>query len=176
LYNRTKILALAVLICLPLGLLSLPQGITEEISKEPATFIISSWDYPGDEYGQGISLLRFYENSTGSWVEVYGPTGHYPNASATLDWNASIAIKLRCSSSLNSTFLGLTETIQGVTLQRHNITVTCLGETIFSQQNFTYFSRGQVGPMYYYQYDVVLNFIPQAGMIYIAIITFEVFY
>jgi len=72
LYNRSKILALAVLICLPLGLLSLPQGITEEISKEPAQFVISGWDYP-DEYGQGIYATWFYENSTGAW----NPVGDY---------------------------------------------------------------------------------------------------
>jgi len=176
LYNRSKILALAVLICLPLGLLSLPQsqGITEELSKEPAQFIISGWDYP-DEYGQGISLFRFYENSTGAWVEIYGPIGQNPNSSCSFNVN-STGIKIRCSASLNSTFLGLSATIEGTYIIRHSINVTHLGEIIFSQQNFTYFSRGQVGPMYFYQYDVILGFIPQAGNVYITIINCEVWW
>jgi len=183
LYNRSKILALAVLLCLPLGLLSLPQGITEEISKEPATFIISSWDYP-DEYGQGIWGMKFWENSTGAWVDApyYTDIGQFYYVSPgitdyTYNLSIGVALKMRVDCLLNNTLVGADDLADGQNYLRHSVTVTCAGITIFSQQNFTYESSGDIGaPMYYYEYYVILNFLTQAGNIYVVTVTYEVFY
>jgi len=341
LYNRSKILALAVLICLPLGLLSLPQGITEEISKEPAQFIISSWSYP-DEYGQGIEHITYDQNSTGAWLpfaqfgspdafvnttpnlatdgggdpeetgdytdthqiasamftldasspyeaqlmlvfadiptltesnfvsvsinlyaqtfstdgsvttkdflvysrdgpalvkngeiydcgfgEDYGWTNvtltdpnyfnfltqgvtfyaqcaddslitvsfkyaevtfayqllegeergryYYDSSDVTFDLEyVGSAIRLTVYSWLNSAITGATDTNDGKNYQQHNVVVTASNGTIlFSQQNFTYVTAYDIEPMYYYQYEVILNFLPQAGDIYIVAVTYE---
>ena len=168
---KTKLFAWAIVISLVLmiGFSTIPQA------KANSQFIISSWDHP-DEYGQGITLFHFYENSTGSWVEVYDPTGYRPDDTSIIDWNASVAIKLRCHSSLNSTFLGLSDDSEGMNYIRHSVTVSNLTGVVFSQQNFTYHGRGHVGSMYFYQYEVVLNFLPEYGEIYTVTVTYEVFY
>jgi len=180
LFNRSKILALVVLVCLPLGLLSLPQGILEVTIQEPqkAKFIISSWVFPYDEYGQGIDALSVYENSTGSWLLV---GGFAPNVDhedeGSFNWNVSIGIKIRVYSWLNSTLTGVSSTAEGKNVQRHNVTVVLTnGTVIFNQNNLTYFNAGAVGPMYEYNYDVVLNFLPECGNIYTVTVTYEIYY
>jgi len=187
--NRTTILAIVVLLCLPLGLLILPQGIEQkEIVPEPAKFIISSWDYP-DEYGQGIYLLRFYENSTGSWVAApwYYVGGAldglpfyplHPYDPYTLNWSAGVSMKIRVYTLFNQTLVGVESTAEGQNYLRHSVNVASgSNSSIFSQQNFTYYDVTEFGDENYaYEYEVVLDFIPLAGQIYTATITYEVFY
>lgn len=142
-----------------------------------AKFILASWDFP-DEYGQGIDALTVYENSTGSWLIVGGfsPNVVY-NGGAEFNWSVGLGIKIRVFSWLNSTRVGVLSTDQGKNYLRHNVTVTRNnGSTVFSQQNFTYYNAGAVAEMYEYQYDVILNFFPEVGEIYIATIAYEVFY
>jgi len=176
LFNRSKILALAVLLCLPLGLLvSIPQ-YTEENNKEPPKFIISGWSYP-DEYGQGIESIEIFENSTGIWDQVNGGYGYEDNYA--IEWNTSIAIKISVWTWFNSTLTGAIDENEGKNYQRHNVTVTNTnGTVVFSQNNFTYaYSDDSIDPpMWFYEYEIVLNFLPEMGEIYTATITYEVFY
>lgn len=173
--TRTKLSIVAVLliILLGLGFASIPQTTTPQ-TQDTVTFALSSWAYP-DEYGQYIEGIIVYENSTGSWVQVA-----YYTADDTyiFEWNQSVFIKLECVNWLNSTLVGAIDGNDGKNYQRHNVTVTSLGETVFSQQNFTYVYKdiGIDPPLWLYQYDVVLNFLPQAGEIYTVTITYEVYY
>ena len=140
-----------------------------------AQFVLASWDYP-DEYGQGIEAFEIAENSTGSWVQVGAARGYAD--SSTIDWNASLFIRLRCYTWFNSTLTGASTTNDGKNYQRHNIIVTNSSATVFSQVNFTYFYADDSidPPMWYYGYEVVLNFLPVAGTIYTVTITYEVYY
>lgn len=139
---------------------------------EGATFIIAEWDYP-DEYGQGIEGFEFYENTTGSWVQVGGYRWH--NATSTYTWNYTY-IKLRCWTYFNSTLTGAGSTAEGQLLQRHNITVSFEGETVFEQNNFTYATVSTAAaPMWWYCYEVVINAQMFVG-VYVVVVDYEIFY
>lgn len=141
-----------------------------------AKFVLASWDFP-DEYGQGIDALTVYENSTGSWniVGGFSPNVVY-NEGAGFNWSVGLGIKIRVFCWLNSTHVGISSTAEGQNYLRHNVTVTTNnGTTVFSLQNFTYYNAGAVAEMYEYHYDVILNFFPEAGEIYTATITYEIY-
>ena len=144
------------------------------IQPQPAKaqFIIASWDYP-DEYGQGIQQIRVNENSTGSWVLV--DTRDYTE-SHVYDWEVGGSIQLYVWMYLNSTLTGASDLTNGRNYQRCNVTVTSFEETIFSQQNFTFQDENDYAEMYLYEYDVILNFIPEYGQIYTVTVIYEVFY
>ena len=149
------------------------KSIVKEL-EQPSKFVLSSWDYP-DEYGQGIEAFEVYENSTGSFV-LYD-TYFYSDVT-NIEWNESIGIKLRCYTWFNSTLTGASTSNEGKLYQRHSVTVTNLGITVFSKQNFTFVASdtGIDPPMWYYTYDVVLNVLPLVGEIYTVTVTYDVFY
>jgi hypothetical protein len=169
---RKKILSVIVALCICLSLLALiPQA------KAQPKFVIASWDYP-DEYGQGIDAFGVYENSTGSWLAVGGfvPNVAY-NEEGSFDWNASLGIKIRVYCLINSTLVGFGSVAEGKLYQQHDVVVTqSNGTVVFSQQNFTYFAGGAIDEMYEYDYDVVLNFLPDYGEIYTVTITYEIYW
>ena len=163
---------------LVVGVLSfmLLSAMIAVIQPAKAQFVIADlWEYP-DEYGQGIPRFRFYENSTGSWVEKYSTAGGFnpTNESLIIEWDVGVGIKLRVSVHLNSTLHGLGSIPEGLNIIRVNVTVTALGETVFSEQNLTWFNYGQIGPIYSYNFDAVLNFSTNSG-IYNVIVTYEIF-
>lgn len=165
--KKLVVWAVVMVIVLGLGLASIPPA--------KAQFVISSWEYP-DEHGQGLEAIETYENSTGSWAQIYGAYG--PDFSHSIDWNGSVFIKLRVYSWLNSTFLGLSTLAEGKSYQQHNITVISLGVLIFTQQNITWFySDDSIDPpLWFYGYEVVLNFLPLSGTVYTVTVTYEIFY
>jgi hypothetical protein len=166
--KRYRIVAVVVIVLMmSVFLTRLPQT--------HATFVIAGWDYP-DEYGQGIEAYELYENSTGSWVLFGGSHGY--EDSHTHEWNASLGIKIRFYTWFNSTLTGASTSNEGKLYQRHSIIVSDSSSTVFSQQNFTYFysDTGIDPPMWYYGYEVVLNLIPIAGIIYTVVLTYEIFY
>ena len=179
-YKRRIAVCVSIIMMLTLSVLVAsnhpPKSIVKELEQPAkAQFVLAEWDFP-DEYGQGIWAFMFYENSTGSWLPC-DPYSYEYNQSYTVEWNASVFIKLRCFVSFNSTLTGAIDTDDGKNYLRHSVTVTNLGTTVFSQQNFTYFSNDtQLDPIWYYGYDVVLNFLPVAGEIYTVVVTYEIYW
>lgn len=149
--------------------------LVASISPTRAGFVLASWEYP-DEYGQGIYDFDVYENSTGSWVNVGGPTEY--DESNIFEWEIGVAIKLKAWSYFNSTLTGAATTNEGKNYQRHNVTVTSLnGTTVFSQQNFTYSNvYTEEAPMWVYVYEVVLDFLPDYGEYYTVTVIYEIFW
>ena len=144
------------------------------IQPTTAQFVLAEWDFP-DEYGQGIDTITIYGNSTGSWVSV----GNYEyDESSSLDWYPNASIKLKTWTWFNSTLTGAGSTNEGKLYQRHSVTVTeAVNQIVFSQQNFTYSNvYTESEPMWYYVYEVVLNFVPVAGTVYTVVVTYEIFY
>jgi len=182
LYSRNKILALVVLVCLPLGLLSLPQGIQQnEISKGPVKFIISSWVFPYDEYGQGISRITIAQNSTGAWLPLSdADSGKDYDEDSSIEFSdIGASIRLTVYTWFNSTLTGAPNFTLGKNYHQHNVIVSIPNGTIlFSQQNFTYGGCAPAidPPLWYYHYVVVLNFLPERGNIYTVTVTYEVYY
>lgn len=165
--HRIELVAVFFLI-ISLFLIAIPRQTT-------AKFVMASWSYP-DENGEGIFLFQFYENSTGSWLIVSDTNLTYDGSPNEVEWNASIGLRLRCWTHFNYTFHSVGSVELGKNYQRHNITVTLQGETVFSQANFT-FNSGISGPpnIYAYSYDVVLEIIPSAGSIYVVYVTYETY-
>jgi hypothetical protein len=189
LYKKTLAIIVSLFVCTSLIILGMTilvqQDRAESVQKENPKFIFASWDYP-DEYGQGIDGFRFYENSTGSWVAApyYTDLGEFyylPDYldDYTLNWTPGIAMKLRVFTVLNTTLVGLGDGdyAGGKNYQKHNIIVIGLSTVVFEQQNFTYYTYEWVtGDLIFYEYDVVLNFLPQMGAVYTLTVTYEVFW
>lgn len=151
--------------------------VPQEIEQERPKFIISGWDYP-DSYDQGIEAIEIYENSTGSWSIVDTVFYDASQAECTFDWDVGVGIRLEVFTYLNSTLLGLGSRVTGRLYQRHYVIVTDSSDTtVFSQQNFTYqYSNEDNWPMYYYQYQILLDFLPLIAEIYTVEIMYEIYY
>ena len=160
-------------------LLTTSALLLASVPQVEAQFVVSSWDYP-DEYGQGIDAFVIYENSTGSWLELDPPyDGLYDwEETYVIPWEVGVGIKIRCYAFQNSTLTGASDTNDGKNYQRHSVIVkNFVDSTVFSQQNFTYDSVNDVlDPLWYYGYDVVLNFIPLIGEYYTVTVLYEVYY
>ena len=186
-FSRRKKAYASILVLLTMSLLIavafVPQSSFIPQAKAQSQFVIASWEYP-DEYGQGIDGMKFWENSTGAWVAApyYTDLGafYYVNpdiADYTYNVTAGASLKLRVDTLLNATLTGATDLADGQNYQQHSVIVTCLGETIFSQQNFTYSDSDDLGaPMYYYEYEVILDFLTMQGQIYVVTVTYEIFW
>jgi len=152
------------------------QEPSDKTNNEPVYFVLASWSFP-DEYGQGIEGFEIFENSTASWVQWNGYQTH--EDLGIFEWNGSVFIKLRCWTWYNSTLTGAENNPDGQNTQQHNVIVTNqAGSTIFSQQNFTYYYRdaGIDPPLWFYGYEVVLNFLPLYGEYYTVTVLYEIFW
>lgn len=178
--TKKTLTAVMVVTVLSVLLIATPRPIS-------AKFVLSGWSHP-DEYGQGIEGFLIYENSTGSWLGWDDPDSGDPEyytyddaEEHYFEWNVSVFIKLRVVTWLSSTLLGLTgeeaHHSDGIPYFRHNVTVTTLGQTVFARDNFTYvLGSSEFTPMWLYQYDVILDFVPLEGYTYTVTITYEVYY
>ena len=178
-FSRHRIVAV-VMIFLILGvfLTRLPQ-------QAQAHFVIAGWDYP-DEYDQGIFGMKFWENSTGEWLGApwYSELGQFfwcsPSMPDDYTYNvtAGASLKVRVDTTLNATLTGATDLEDGKNYFRTSVTVTWVGTIVFSQQNLTSLvNEDDSGdPIYYYEYEVVLDFILVSGQVYTVTVIYEVFY
>jgi hypothetical protein len=182
LYNKIRkfrayAIILTLLVCMLVLVLVQPMNPEPtKPAKENPKFIISSWDFP-DEYGQGIEGFEIFENSTGSWVQIGGE--YTSDESLIFEWNVSVAIKLNCWTWFNSTLTGAATGAEGKNYQQHSVDVTQTnGTSVFSQQNFTYFyvDTGIDPPLWFYGYEIVLNFLPNYGETYTATVIYEVYW
>lgn len=174
--GHTRIKAIMLILALTMIVLfASSQPMNEPVIATNPKFVISSWAFP-DEYGQGIDRIRVEENSTGSWV--YAGIDVDATESSAFEWNASVAIKLRCWSWINNTLVGDVSDSALKNYQRHNVIVTQINGTIvFSQDNFTYsMYYYDEDPMFYFEYFVILNFLPEMGQVYTVNVSYEVFY
>ena len=141
-----------------------------------AQFVLAGWDYPA-EYGQGIEEIRVYENISGEWKSLT-PFGMLPKGSTAFEINSTatgIQILVKCW--LNNTVVGAVDFEDGKNYLRHNVTLTLTGETIFSQNNFTYSGGTDAqDPMFFYIYYVDMPFSPISGLTYIAVVYYEIYY
>ena len=193
-WDKKKVLALLILFLTISLIIVCRESRLETIptTKAQSQFALASWE-EYDEYGQGIIGLKFWENSTGEWLPAPYYTHYYPDyheelgqfyyvnpdipADYLYNLTAGTALKMRVDSKLNGTLTGATDVTDGQNYLRHSVTVTSVGSVIFSQQNFTYSDSGDIqAPMYYYEYEVILNFIAQQGQYYTVTVTYEVFY
>ena len=153
--------------------------MSRETTNNPiktAKFVIASWGFPSDEYGQGIDKVGVFENSTGSWLPL--ETIDY-DESSECEIYTNTSIKLEVWTWQNSTLTGATDWTEGKKYQRHSVNVNIgNGTLVFSQQNFTYeYCFPAIDPpLWYYGYSVVLNFLPDYGQIYTATITYEIYW
>jgi len=191
--HRKKAYSGIVIVLLMLLVHTVPISpvVPEPLAK--AKFVIAAWDYP-DEYDQGLCGMKFWENSTGDWVAAPWYTHYYPDYHEelgkfyyctpsmsdyyTYNVTGGASLKLRVDTTLNATLTGATDLEDGKNYFRTNVTVTCLGTIVFSQQNLTSLvtEDDTSDPIYYYEYDVVLNFILVSGQFYTVTVTYEVFY
>jgi len=172
--NKKAIASVIALLTIGLLVASIPPA--------KAQFVLASWDYP-DEYGQGIRNVALEQYINGEWVALTDPSppkGYYYSGSAFnitsgTNGGGNISIVVQCF--LNATLCGIDDIDDGPALIRHTITVTNTTATVFYQQGFDLtYQTDAYDPLYFYQYEVVANFVPISGITYTATITYEVFY
>lgn len=168
-YSKNSVLGLALVLA---TVIVAPFAL---VQPAHAQFTVASWDWPADEYYQGIKNIKLYENSTGSWVQV-GDYYEYTNSNV-VEWPAYVGIKLEVFTSVNQTLTGAADADEGALYVQHNVTVlNRAGETIFSQTNLTYVVGADYGDYFMLKHSVILNFLPQPLVSYIVTITCEVYY
>lgn len=175
-WDKKKLLTLLIAILVISWVVFCRNATPTTTSNGQAQFVIASWNYP-DEYGQGIESISAYENSTGEWLATEGDQYYYDSNIYT--WYQNASIKLYVHTWLNNTIVGADDIEDGQRYFRHNVTVYAAnqGTTIFSQVNLTYQARNAGdAPMWFYNYYVILDFIPNHGESYRVTVTYEVFY
>jgi len=180
--NTRKTLGSIVIGLIVIGLIASTIPQTNSPADNPpakAQFVLTSWNYP-DEYGQGIYNIRPQENSSGAWLNFVVPPWVYSDNASVFDINNSISIKLLVAITVNYTLLDLIDPDDftlGRNFVRLNVTVTNSSSTVFSQNNLTYVEGAKIETgIWYYSYEVVLNFVTAYAQIYRATVTCEVFY
>lgn len=175
--SRTKLLAFAVILCLPIGLVSfMIPGLYYNIDNdsEYCYFNIASWEFP-DSNGQGIYACSFETNSSGSWLPWRTTIFYYNDT--LLSMNESKYLRLRVYVNLNQTLVGAASLADGKNFLRVNVSVSNnLGSIVFSLDNMTYEGGHDYTTYYQYWYVNILNFTPLSGELYSIIINYEVYY
>lgn len=161
---------LVMLILVSMMLFALPRAKANPHFQ----FALASWSYP-DDYGQGIHTWYAQSNRTGSWVTIEAK--NYLQDETPIEWNVSQAIRMLVTASMNRTLLGLNDTDIGKRYIQHDVTVTDqFGSTVFSQQNFTFNYVLVDVDIYWYQYYVILDFLPLEAEFYTVTINCEIYW
>ena len=170
-YNRKKIFSGVALIATILVILisTIPPA------QAQPKFVVASWD-PYDEYGQGISSWYIYSNHTGAWVAIES-TGYLDDDPSPVPWNVSQAMKIRIWVSLNKTLVGVSSLDDGENYFRVKITITnSLDAEVFTQQNMTVYQTTSNDDLYWYQPEIIPDFLPLSGEEYTISFLYEVYY
>ena len=142
-----------------------------------AQFVLA-YTFASGNNGNAISFINAYFDGDYEGT-MYNDPDIYPTVTytPTLEVNASTSISLRVGCWLNSTYAGVASLAEGQTVIRHSVSVlSSNGSVIWSQQNFTYQSGvDALAPMYHYDYDVTLDFVPVSGVVYTVTVIYEVF-
>lgn len=178
--NKKSVIGVIALLSIGLLVASIPPMIQEvSIKQSTAQFVLAvdSWSYP-DEYGQGLQRVDIVF-ANGTTYDVCGwfyPYETFTNFESD-EWFFNTSMIVSVGTWLNSTLVGVATLEDGLNYIRHSITVSILGETVFSQQNFTYDTGlDAAAPMYYYAHNITLNCFNTYGAIYEITVDYEVYY
>ena len=171
--NRKKAYVIGIALLLSALVLFVPT------QPAKAQFVLA-YTFSPDNYGNGISYISAYFD--GDWngsmyKDPYNfdiPPETTTNPMETFE-GTNITLGVFCW--LNGTYAGISSLVEGKTVLKHNVSVLhSNGTVIFSQQNFTYISGADsLAPMYFYRYDVILDFAPVSGVVYTVTVIYEVF-
>ena len=169
--NKKTLYVIGIALLLSTLLLFVP------VQPAKAQFVLA-YDFSPDNNGNAIALLRAYFDGDYNGT-MYADPDSYPTitTTATLEVIEGTSISLQIGCWLNSTYADVGSLEEGRTVIRHNVSVLATnGTEIFSQQNGTYYSSTDfLDPMYYYEYDMLLDFVPVSGQVYTVIVIYEVF-
>ena len=169
--NRNKGYVIGIALLLSTLLLFVP------VQPAKAQFVLA-YDYSSDNYGNAIAYICAYFDGDFNGTMYYDPDS-YPTSTGInpLETYEGINITLAVFCWLNGTYAGVSSLAEGQTVIKHNVSVALTnGTVIFSQQNFTYNIGGDGNaPMYFYRYDIDLDFEPLSGQIYTVTVIYEVF-
>lgn len=151
--------------------------ITTPVRAKTFSLAMVSWTYP-DEYGQGLQSIElvFSNGTTYDSAGWFWPYVEFTDFE-TDKWFFNTTLWVSVGSWVNATLVGFASWQEGLNYVRHSITISILGETMFSQQNFTY-SHGldeAVAPMYYYVHNISLSCFNNPGAIYKVEVDYEIF-
>ena len=159
-----------------------PKAIPTPQGK--AQFVVAEWEYPSDEYGQGILLLWCYQNSTGDFVKLRDPAFVWSDESTNFDVNATgnNSIKVISTVTFNHTYWGIgddkADNATARAVMRVSIEVTVLNDIVFSQDNMTW--DGTVfdnsATVWELSYTAIINVLLVAGTVYYTTIIYWLFY
>ena len=147
------------------------------VQPAKAQFVLA-YTFSPDNYGNAISIITLYLDGVHNG-SMYWDSDIYPTKINTLTRevfeNDNLTLDISCW--LNATYAGVASLAEGKNVIRHNVSVRVVnGTEIFSKQNGTCTSElDYYAPMYHYQYQINLDFLPVSGQIYTVTVIYEVF-
>jgi hypothetical protein len=176
--RKNYVVVLALISVIIVGVtFSIPRGPQPDaVFISNPKFVIADWPYP-DEYGQGIQdiYLKWTNGTTYDTLGWFWPYTEFRGLDSE-DWFYNTSLVLSVFTWLNATLVGAVSLEDGLNYLKHNITVSLAGETVFSQQNFTYsWSSDYEDPLYVYQHNVTLSCFNTYGGIYTIAIVCEIY-
>ncbi len=172
-YERRIVAGIMALLVLSMFLARPPQTT--------AQFVIAGWGFPADDYGQGISRVVVFENSTGSYAEVpESPLLNNGPSEVTLNATVNTALYIRPYCQINHTLYGLTVIADAYLFMRISINISVAGVSLFSQQNMTVESYFTPPAPYnvtcwVVSFFVYVPLILIAGTTYLVVFNYEVY-
>jgi hypothetical protein len=143
-------------------------------SNPQPTIYFQGWIAPSTrDYGQGISYIEVYDNSTGSFKLQENVT----NSENGCGVNASCSVQLIIGYVANHTLLywSYADNSTGRNFLRFNVSVVHNnGTEIFTQQNGTYVSNRYIGnDLFVFEHSIVLNFETEYSTVYDVTIQYD---
>jgi len=182
LYKHRITTAIVILLTISIFPITTQQPSFQSKPTEITRFVVAGWDYP-DVYGQGIDDMSVYQWVNGQFkgLTQFGLDPDYAGRTTVDiygdgDGGGNITIYVDCW--LNGTLTGADSLEAGKSYLRHSVNLASPeNSSIFSQQNFTYSDGSDSqAPMYFYIYNVTLDFTPVSGVSYTVTIDYDVYY
>lgn len=131
--------------------------------------------------GNAIDRIDLNRDGVFNGTVYYNPDSYMDNDTAIVPIGIEIGdnISLAVFVWLNGTVAGISSNEEGMTVIRHSIVVsTATNASVWSQQNFTHIVDGGEAwaPMYFYRYDVILDFTFVAATTYTVVVTYEIWH
>jgi hypothetical protein len=91
------------------------------------------------------------------------------------DWFFNTSLILQVTTTLNMSYMGLSDPDDGINLIRHNVSIDIAGTSVFSQANLTYWTNVESGGIAYYYHNTTISCFNYPA-VYKVVVDYEIYY
>lgn len=173
--SKRKIISVILVLVLTLsfvGFVTVPQ-------TSGATFVLASGWNDDNGYGEGISAIYVYENSTGVFLPIFSPAFILPEDDTTsfeINVTDNTALQFAPTYTLNHIVQSIPSAEAGINIMRAEIIVSVLGAVVYDSGNLTLVYGGiQTTTTYWYYAYEIIPILIRAGVTYVIEFTYEIY-